>query len=236
MTDNSLEVLEMLRFEDRYFRKYKVKEGDSLFQIAMYFNIPLENLIRVNPEIPNSNFIFPGQVIYIPPISTSRERIYRVNPGDTIFDIAQRYNISLDILIAANPHISYPDLIYPDDIICIPVSSEINYGEATKYTPISSGGYCKINSASEKYFVAALNRTDFNNCQLCGACVEVVGHAGSVKVLIIDRMETYQKGNIDLDPDAFNIVSGIDSGRVQVKDNGRFLFSWLGDFYRFVDN
>lgn len=45
---------------------------------------------------------------------------YTVVPGDTMFMIAQRLRISLNGLIAANPHITNPNLINPGDVLCIP--------------------------------------------------------------------------------------------------------------------
>ncbi|OEF95657.1 LysM peptidoglycan-binding domain-containing protein [Desulfuribacillus alkaliarsenatis] len=46
---------------------------------------------------------------------------YVVKPGDTMFKIARRYNLPLDVLIAANPQIPNPDLIYPGQVIMVPV-------------------------------------------------------------------------------------------------------------------
>jgi len=45
---------------------------------------------------------------------------YTVQPGDTLFNIARRFNISLQSLIAANPQIKNPDLIFPGQRICVP--------------------------------------------------------------------------------------------------------------------
>ncbi|SMB98153.1 spore coat assembly protein SafA [Thermanaeromonas toyohensis ToBE] len=45
---------------------------------------------------------------------------YIVQRGDTMFLIAQRFNIPLDELIAANPHIADPDHIFPGQVICVP--------------------------------------------------------------------------------------------------------------------
>ena len=39
--------------------------------------------------------------------------IYVVQPGDSLFKIAQRFGVALDDLIAANPEIRDPDLIFP---------------------------------------------------------------------------------------------------------------------------
>ncbi|SFE22648.1 spore coat assembly protein SafA [Thermoanaerobacter thermohydrosulfuricus] len=45
---------------------------------------------------------------------------YTVQPGDTMWSIANMFGISLDCLIRANPQISDPNLIYPGQQICIP--------------------------------------------------------------------------------------------------------------------
>lgn len=40
--------------------------------------------------------------------------------GDTLWGIAQRWGVSLQDLIAANPGIKNPNLIYPGDKVVIP--------------------------------------------------------------------------------------------------------------------
>ena len=45
---------------------------------------------------------------------------YTVVQGDSMFSIAQRFGVSLDALIAANPHITNPKLIFPGDVLCVP--------------------------------------------------------------------------------------------------------------------
>jgi hypothetical protein len=37
-----------------------------------------------------------------------------------MFFIAQRFGVSLSALIAANPHIPNPNLIFPGDVLCVP--------------------------------------------------------------------------------------------------------------------
>ncbi|KJS23355.1 MAG: hypothetical protein VR72_01605 [Clostridiaceae bacterium BRH_c20a] len=103
---------------------YVVRPGDSMFLIARRFNINLQLLIRANPQIPNPALIYPGQVICIPvaAVSCPGGFIYTVRPGDSMFLIARRFNISLPSLIAANPQIMNPALIYPGQNLCIPVS------------------------------------------------------------------------------------------------------------------
>ncbi len=54
---------------------------------------------------------------------------YIVKPGDTMWLITQRYGLSVDELISANPEILNPELIYPGTIIKIPIEREADHGK-----------------------------------------------------------------------------------------------------------
>ncbi len=45
---------------------YIVRPGDSLFIISTRFNVSIQNILKINPEITNPNIISAGQVIKIP--------------------------------------------------------------------------------------------------------------------------------------------------------------------------
>ncbi|MGE5418225.1 MAG: SafA/ExsA family spore coat assembly protein [Acidobacteriota bacterium] len=104
---------------------YTVRAGDTMYLIAQRYGIPLNVLIFANPQITNPDMIMPGQIICIPASfpATCAGQLYSVRQGDTLFLIAQRYGVSLDMLIAANPQIVNPDIIQPGQIICIPVTA-----------------------------------------------------------------------------------------------------------------
>ncbi|HYH03420.1 MAG TPA: SafA/ExsA family spore coat assembly protein, partial [Bacillota bacterium] len=111
-------------------RIYRVVAGDTMYAIANRNGITLDALIRANPQISNPNVIFPGQEICIPTgggpgVSCPSGTLYTVMPGDTMFAIAQRNNLTLSALIAANPQITDPDRINPGQVICIPAVASI---------------------------------------------------------------------------------------------------------------
>ena len=112
--------------------RYTVRPGDTMFFIAQRFGVSLNALIAANPHISNPSIIFPGDVLCVPgPAPTPPPRIpatcppgfqgrYTVQPGDTMFFIAQTFGVSLNALIAANPHIPNPNVIFPGDVLCVP--------------------------------------------------------------------------------------------------------------------
>lgn len=53
---------------------------------------------------------------------------YSVQHGDTLWDIAQRHGVALSQLIAVNPQIANPDLIYPGDNIQLPAGASVPDG------------------------------------------------------------------------------------------------------------
>ena len=50
----------------------------------------------------------------------TEQTVYTVRKGDTLWGIAKRYGVALTALIAANPGIRNPNLIYPGDKVVIP--------------------------------------------------------------------------------------------------------------------
>lgn len=101
---------------------YKIQPGDTLWAIARRFNVTVQEIINVNPNI-NPNMLFVEQTICIPtpitPQTCPGGRIYIVLPNDNLGSIAQKFNVSLSALRKANPGFN-PNRIVPGQRICIP--------------------------------------------------------------------------------------------------------------------
>ncbi len=110
-----------------FLSRYFVIPGDTMAIIAARFGIVTEELIAVNPHISDPEELFPGDVLCVPgfrrPLAACPagfQVLFEVDFGDTIAAIAERFNVSVDDLIAANPHIPDPARLYPGDILCVP--------------------------------------------------------------------------------------------------------------------
>lgn len=100
---------------------YTVRPGDTMYLIAMRFNISLPSLIAANPQIMNPALIFPGQNLCIPVFQTCPGGfVYIVQPGDTLFSIAIRFNTTVEAIRRLNPQIPPSNLIFAGQAICIP--------------------------------------------------------------------------------------------------------------------
>ena len=87
--------------EQNDYEIYIVVDGDSLYSIANKYNISVNDLIDFN-GLP-STVLTVGDAIRIPKESVNaKENVYIVKPGDTLYRIANKYNISVNDLITTN--------------------------------------------------------------------------------------------------------------------------------------
>jgi len=121
---------------------YVVQSGDTMYLIAQKFGVPLQALIAANPQIADPNLIYPGQTLMVPAAAPSPSMTYVVKSGDTMYLIAQKFGIPLQALIAANPQITDPSLIYPGQVLMIPAAP--SPGPSPRPSPMPMPGWCTL--------------------------------------------------------------------------------------------
>lgn len=102
---------------------YTIQAGDSLFAIARRFNVSLDDLLEANPLV-DPNRLQIGQIICIPvatpPVTCPAGAFtYTIQAGDTIYNLAQRFRVSVDSILRLNPRIN-PNSLLIGQKICLP--------------------------------------------------------------------------------------------------------------------
>ena len=113
----------------RYASTYTVRSGDTLSDIAKEHGISTSALKRANGL--SSSRIYPGKVLSVPEsVSATKAapsrtadgpNTYRVRKGDTLYDIASRFGVSISALRRANGLSG--SRIYPGDVLRIPAKN-----------------------------------------------------------------------------------------------------------------
>lgn len=95
--------------------KYTVLEGNTLWGIANFFGVEIDEIIKLN-NLQEPELIYPGQVLLIPVSEFKSPRFYAVRPGDTLYGIASRYSLTVDDIVRLN-NFQNKNLIFPGQII-----------------------------------------------------------------------------------------------------------------------
>jgi LysM repeat protein len=87
-----------------YFATYRVRRGDALSVIARRYGTSTAAIMRAN-NLRSASFIRAGQLLRIPTGSRAAAappRYHRVQPGETLWEIARRYGTSVSTLMSDN--------------------------------------------------------------------------------------------------------------------------------------
>ena len=105
---------------------YTVQWGDTIGRIASICGVTADAIYAANPSL--GAYLYAGQVINIPggipnpPSIPATSGTYVVQRGDTLNKIAARIGSSLSNLLAVNPQIWNPNLIYVGQVINLPAN------------------------------------------------------------------------------------------------------------------
>lgn len=138
---------------------YIVKYGDTLRIISAKFGISIERIVELNPSITNINRIEVGQVLRLtgtapapqPTPVPSTGSIYVVQRGDTLRLIADRYKTTIPAILAVNPNILNPNIIYVGQKITLPGAQSTQSGPVAYITPDSGTPGSKVMLVVDKF-------------------------------------------------------------------------------------
>jgi murein DD-endopeptidase MepM/ murein hydrolase activator NlpD len=108
---------------------YTVQPGDTLARIALKHNLSPADIALAN-NLSNPRLIFPGQQLILPGVPPPRSpsstpepaSLHTVLPGETLFEIASRYGVTVGALALTN-NLPNPDMIEVGHILKIPTDA-----------------------------------------------------------------------------------------------------------------
>lgn len=100
------------------YKIYTVKDGEDILAIANKVGISPTEIRKIN-GFPENYEVSMGEQLIIPSISISPFDNYIVIKGDTLYQIAKKYNIRVDDLAKLNG-IDSDEFIYPNQKLLVP--------------------------------------------------------------------------------------------------------------------
>ena len=134
-----------------------VTSGDTLRKIADRCGTTVSALRRANPEIGSGNLIYPGQVLLLPGTilgSDGGYLIYIVMRGDTLKSLANRFGSTVDSILASNPEIKNPNVIFEGQRLTIYTA-----GPANPPPPPAGGTYYAVKGDTLRKIAAKFGTT-----------------------------------------------------------------------------
>lgn len=155
---------------------YTVQDGDTLFSIALQFDVSPNEIVAAN-TLSDPDNVFVGQELLIPgyqpsaasspdtnggsSASPDAPAIHVVQEGEVLSVIAEKYGISLDELVGAN-RIANPNLVSPGTELVIPGLTAAALKAANQITHVVQPGE-SLGFIATQYGVSAAAIIEANN-------------------------------------------------------------------------
>lgn len=102
------------------FRIYKIGEGEDIESIANKFSTTSSEILELN-GFDRDYRAMSGNLLIVPNNSTLFRK-YRVQKGDTIYELAKKTNVDMSTLLKING-LDADDYIYPNQELLLPASN-----------------------------------------------------------------------------------------------------------------
>lgn len=134
--------------DGKKYYAHTVEEGQTLWQIKSAYKVPINDIKAANPEITNWDLLGIGDIIFIPvtkqnkkpenlPAITADGVQHTVAKGETLSQIAEKYNLKLNDILEANPTVVDANSVGQGQVLIIPVDKSEDV-DTTAVTPATT--------------------------------------------------------------------------------------------------
>ncbi len=126
-------------FDDGGYRKHKVKRQETLYGIAQLYHVSVDDIKKLNKELYSrglkngEKILIPKTSLETPKVSTEGEVIppgtknYKIQPKETKFGVARKFNLSIAELESLNPNLGSE--LKEGSTIVVPENAVVDTGE-----------------------------------------------------------------------------------------------------------
>jgi LysM repeat protein len=151
--------------------EYVIQAGDTLISIAQRFGVSVDAIMQAN-TLRDANNLIQGQVLFIPGYqgsttgtttgrSSAESAVHTVKRGETLFAIAQIYNMTTAEIVAAN-RIANPNQLQAGQELIIPGVTAAEIEAANRVIHVVAAGE-GLNAIARRYNVSVNALIEANN-------------------------------------------------------------------------
>lgn len=139
---------------------HRVAPGENLFLVANSYRSTVNQIAQTN-NLPRPDAIYPRQVLIIPGVN--KAQIYRVQAGDSLYNISHRLDISLPALVEENK-LWNSDYIFPGQVLFLPPKPVIPTKpvKPATYTVVTGDTFFKIAKKLNVYLDDLISLNNLN--------------------------------------------------------------------------
>ena len=239
-------------------RTHTVREGDSLWDIALEYDVTVDQLLQLNPEVSKSMLV--GQTLIISQSSAPSEssqteapsstpetedpeeeqpeeepeenasaspRTHTVQDGDSLWDIATQYDVSVEQLQQLNPEVS-KSMLVGETLMIPPADSSDTTDKQTTSDSVSAEAEKSSKTSTASTEQAEQPQTEKAAEEPLSANNEIISFVQSIRVerglYPVSSVESLQSINIKLD----SVVEGEQTYTIQQGDSPSLVADKVG--------
>ena len=239
-------------------RTHTVREGDSLWDIALEYDVTVDQLLQLNPE--DSKSMLVGQTLIISQSSAPSEssqteapsstpetedpeeeqpeeepeenasaspRTHTVQDGDSLWDIATQYDVSVEQLQQLNPEVS-KSMLVGETLMIPPADSSDTTDKQTTSDSVSAEAEKSSETSTASTEQAEQPQTEKAAEEPLSANNEIISFVQSIRVerglYPVSSVESLQSINVKLD----SVVEGEQTYTIQQGDSPSLVADKVG--------